>query len=183
VPGQQRLFPADNPARQEVEQVCRRLDDELGPRGRRLMYVHMLAQRELVLRYNNEGVPVWEGRVIRYGWPVIVRLLERHLGIAPGIEREDEAAVWREFDYVAQLLADGRPHLCGDRFGAADLTFAALSASVLLPQEYGVPLPQPADLASPTAALVERARTHQAGRYALALFAEHRREHALSTSG
>ena len=38
---------------------------------------------------------------------------------------EDEAAVWREFDFVADLLSDGRPHLCGERFGAADLTFAA----------------------------------------------------------
>jgi glutathione S-transferase len=176
VPSEERLFPADGAARQEVEQVCRRLDDELGPRGRRLMYVHMLAQRELALRYNNEGVPAWEERVIRHGWPIIVRMLGRHLGIRPGIERDDEAAVWGEFDYVAQLLADGRPHLCGDRFGAADLTFAALSASVLLPPQYGVPLPQPALLASPTAALVERARAHPAGRYALAIFADYRRK-------
>ena len=61
----------------------------------------------------------------------------------PGIEVEDEAAVWREFDFVAELLADGREHLCGERFGAADLTFAALSASVVVPPVYGVPLPSP----------------------------------------
>ena len=92
------------------------------------------------------------------------------LGIRPGIEVEDEAAVWREFDFVAELLADGRAHLCGERFGAADLTFAALSASVIVPPVYGVPLPQPDVLPPHTAALVERAREHPAGRYALALF-------------
>src|SRR3984893_654056 len=37
----------------EALAFCRRLDERLGPRGRRLMYVHMLAQRELMLRFNN----------------------------------------------------------------------------------------------------------------------------------
>ena len=118
----------------------------------------------------------WEDRAIRYGWPLALRFARRRLGIRPGIEAEDEAAVWRELDFVAELLADGRPHLCGERFGAADLTFAALSAAVVVPPVYGVPLPQPDVLPPHTAALVERVREHPAGRYALALFTERRRE-------
>jgi len=132
-PPEHRLFPAEPDARYEVEGLCRRLDEELGPKGRRLMYIHMLAQRKLMLRFNNEGVPYWEDRAIRYGWPLVLRFARRELGIRPGIEAEDEAAVWRELDFVAALLADGRPHLCGERFGAADLTFAALSAAVVVP--------------------------------------------------
>ena len=174
-PPAQRLFPAEPSARAEVEQLCRRLDDELGPKGRRLMYVHMLAQRKLMLRFNNQGVPRWEDRAIRYGWPLVVRFARRALDNRPGIETEDEAAVWRELDFVAGLLADGRPYLCGERFGAADLTFGALSAAVVVPPEYGVPLPQPDVLPPHTAAFVERVREHPAGRYALALFAQHRR--------
>ncbi len=92
------------------------------------------------------------------------------------MEVEDEAAVWRELDFVAQRLADGRPYLCGERFGAADLTFAALSATVIGPHEYGVALPQPESLPPQTASLIARAREHPAGRYAVRLFAEHRRE-------
>jgi glutathione S-transferase len=175
-PAEHRLFPADPDARQDVERLCGRLDEELGPRGRRLMYVHMLAQRKLMLRFNNQGVPGWEDRAIRYGWPLALRFARRRLDIRPGIEAEDEAAVWRELDFVAELLADGRPHLCGERFGAADLTFAALSAAVVVPPVYGVPLPQPNVLPPHTAALVERVREHPAGRYALALFTERRRE-------
>ncbi len=174
-PAQLRLFSEEPACRREAERLCARFDEQLGPRGRRLMYVHMLAQRELVLRFNNNGVPAWEDRTIRYGWPLIVRFLRGALDIRPGVEIEDEAAVWREFDYVAELLADGRPHLCGERFGAADLTFAALSASVIVPPQYGVPLPQPDVLAPNTAALVQRARDHPAGRYALVLFSEQRR--------
>jgi glutathione S-transferase len=174
-PPEHRLFPTEPGERAEVEGLCRRLDERLGPTGRRLMYTHMLAQRKLMLRFNNQGVPAWEDRTLRYGWPVIVRWAKRELGIRPGIEVEDEAAVWRELDFVAELLSDGREHLCGDRFGAADLTFAALSAAVVVPPVYGVPLPQPDILPSHTAAFVERVRDHPAGRYALALFTHHRR--------
>jgi glutathione S-transferase len=174
-PPEQRLFPAEPAERAEVERLCRRLDERLGPTGRRLMYTHMLAQRELMLRFNNEGVPRWEDRLLRIGWPVIVRWARRELDIRPGIEVEDEAAVWEEFDHVAELLSHNREYLCGDSFGAADLTFAALSAAVVVPPVYGVPLPQPELLPPHTATLVQRARDHPAGRYALKLFAERRR--------
>lgn len=171
---ERRLFPSEPRERGEVERLCRRLDERLGPSGRRLMYTHMLPRRELMLRFNNQGVPAWEDRAMRAGWPLAVRWARRELAIRPGGEAGDEATVWRELDFVAGLLADGRGSLCGERFGAADLTFAALSAPVVVPPVYGVPLPQPDLLPARTAALVERARDHPAGRYALALFAERR---------
>jgi len=175
-PPEHRLFPPWSDGRSEVERLCRRFDRELGPRGRRLIYVHMLAEPRLAQRFNNEGVPAWEDVAIRHGWPLATRFLRRALAIRPGVEVEDEAAVSCELDFVAELMADGRPYLCGERFGAADLTFAALCAAVVLPPEYGTPLPQPDVLAPETAALVTRAREHPAGCYALALFAAHRRE-------
>ena len=174
-PADQRLFPADPDARAEVEALCRRFDEELGPRGRRFMYVRMFEHRKLMLSFNNAGVPRWEDGAIRVGWPVVKRLAARELDIRPGIDAEDEPAVWRELDHVAGLLADGRPYLCGDRFTAADLTFAALSAPAVVPPEYGVALPQPDQLPPAIASFVERAREHPAGRHALALFREHRR--------
>lgn len=168
---QRRLFPAEPAERAEVELLCTRFDEELGPKGRRLMYVHLLQDRPLAMRFNNDGVPAWEDRAMRIGWPLIERVVRRALDIRPGIEVDDEADVWRELDFVAGLLADGRPHLCGERFTAADLTFAALSAAVIVPPVYGVELPQPELMQAPIAALVARARTHPAGAYALSLFA------------
>jgi glutathione S-transferase len=172
---EQRLFPAEPDQLREVRALCARLDSVLGPAGRRLIYVHMLAQRELMLDFNNQGVPRWEDRALRWGWPVAVGFVSRALEIRPGVEVQDEAVVWRELDSVAERLADGRPYLCGDRFGAADLTFAALCAPVILPSDYGVVLPQPEVVAPATAALVERAREHPAGRHALRMIAEERR--------
>jgi glutathione S-transferase len=175
-PPENRLFPADPAEREEVERLCRRFDDELGPRGRRLIYIHVLPHRKLMLRYNNEGVPRWEDVFLRLAWPLAVRFARRQLAIEPGIEVDDEASVWREFDFVADVLSDGRGYLFGDRFGAADLTFAALAAAVVAPPIYGVPLPQPDVLPDGTAALIQRAREHPAGRHALEMFARHRRK-------
>ena len=169
-----RLYPEDPQELREVRSLCARLDDGLGPRGRRLIYVHMFAQHKMMLDFNNRGVPRWEDRALRWGWPLAVAFVGRALGIEEGVEVADEAAVWDELDHVAGLLDDGRPHLCGDRFSAADLTFAALCAPVLLPRDYGVPLPQPELLAPATAELVARARAHPAGRYALRMIAEQR---------
>jgi glutathione S-transferase len=174
LPAPQRLF-ASEPAQREAElALCRRFDGRLGPHGRRLMYVHMLRQRRVALQFNNQGVPRWEARVARWGWPAITRLIERVLQITPGIEVQDEAVVTAELDHAAQLLSDGRPYLCGERFGAADLTFAALAASVLVPPQYGVPLPQPEALAPATATMVRGFREHPGGRFAMQLFARHR---------
>ena len=170
-----RLFPAERSERAAVEALCRRLDEQLGPSGRRLMYVHMLAERKLMLRFNNCGVPRWEDRTIRWGWPVIAAFARSAMAITPGVEVEDERVVWREFDHVAELLSDGRPYLFGERFGAADLTFAALAAPSIVPSDYGVALPQPDQLPPATAALVRRAREHPAGSFAMRVIADQRR--------
>jgi glutathione S-transferase len=177
LPEERRLFP-DNGSRAEVELLCSRFDTVLGPHARRLIYVHMLRDKPLALRFNNEGVPAWEARVVRYGWPAMGMVIKRALEIEPGSEAEDELAVWAELDFVASLLADGRSYLCGERFTAADLTFASLAAPVIVPPVYGVALPQPAQMRADTAALVERAREHPAGAFALERFA--RRRQALS---
>jgi glutathione S-transferase len=178
LPEDLRLFPADPELRREVEGVSRWLDNGLGPDGRRLMYAHMLEHRRLMLTVNCQGVPSLERRAMTALWPAAVRWGKRELGISPTSPREDEASVWEAFDAVAERLADGRRHLCGDRFTAADLTFAALSAAVLVPPEYGVSLPQPEILPAETASAVRAFRAHPAGAYALGLFRDERKRPA-----
>ena len=171
-----RLFPSEVDLCREVVGLCRRLDEGLGPDGRRLMYAHMLDLKQLMLRCNNQGVPAWEARLITALWPLVTRLGRRKLGIGPDTIREDEPRVWRAFDEIADRLADGRPHLCGDRFTAADLTFACLAAAVLVPPGYGVRLPQPDELPDRLARDIRAFRGHPAGAYALELFRTRRSE-------
>jgi glutathione S-transferase len=93
---------------------------------------------------------------------------------ARGAERSKKH-VDEVFAQVAQRLSDGRRYLLGDTFSAADLTFAALAAPVVVPPEYGVPLPSLDDIPPDAAALVRAYREAPAGRFALRLYAEDRR--------
>jgi glutathione S-transferase len=162
---QDRLFTGDP----EVEALSRRLDAGLGPDGRRLIYAHMLPRPELMLAYNNQGVPAWEAKALSAFYALAHRWARRRLEIKS--LDDDRARVLAEFDAIAALLADGRPYLTGERFTAADLTFACLAAAVVVPPEYGVELPQPDQLPAPVREDIERFRAHPAGAYALELFA------------
>lgn len=77
-------------------------------------------------------------------------------------------------DPVPERIADGRPYLVGACFSAADLTFAALCAPLLMTPGYGVPLPSLEELPGPFARAVAAFRHHPAGRFALDLYARHR---------
>jgi glutathione S-transferase len=172
LPEARRLFPDRAP---EVTTLCRELDAGLGPDGRRLMYAHMLPRKDFMLEFNDVGVPRWEDRMMRTLWPVVARWGARELEVRDDTLEQDRPRVLAAFDDVAARLQDGRPYLFGERFTAADLTFAALAAAVVVPPEYGTPLPQPEVLPEPVARDVARFREHPAGAFALRLFRDHRR--------
>ena len=132
------------------------------PDGRRMIYAHMLPRKELMLSYNDAGVPRWEDRMMRWLFPVVSRWGARELEVRPDTLERDRPRVQAVFDGVAERLADGRPYLFGERFTAADLTFAALAAALVLPPEYGTPLPQPGR--APGARRARRARLPRAPR-------------------
>ena len=170
LPPERRLFPDDPAERSEVEALSRELDDGLGPDARRLIYVLMFDAGRTALRFNNQGVPRWEALMLTGLWPLATRFVARHLDITAATRADDERRVRATFDAIAERLSDGRRYLCGDRFTAADLTFACLSSAVLAPPQYGVRLPQPDEVPAPTGALFRSFRDHPAGRYALELF-------------
>lgn len=170
-----RLFPEDADAAAEVRALVRELDDLFGPEGRRWMYNSMRGRRDLAVAYGCTGVPGWQRRALPFAYPLAARIIDRYLDVTPATAARSEAEVRATFDDVARRLADGRPYLCGERFSAADLTFASLAAAVLMPPEYGVPLPQPDELPAAMAATVRELRAHPAGAHALAMYREERR--------
>lgn len=169
------LFPEDAAAAAEVRALQRDFDEVLGPEGRRWMYFELRGRRDIAIAYACTGVPAWQRRGLPLAYPLAARIIDRHLDITPASAERSEAEVRAVFDAVAERLGDGRPYLCGERFSAADLTFASLAASLVMPPEYGVPLPQPDELPPVMAAKVRGFRAHPAGAYALKMFREERR--------
>ena len=116
--------------------------------------------------------------MMRTLWPVVARWGARELEVRDDTLEQDRPRVLAAFDGIAERLHDGRPYLFGERFTAADLTFAALAAAVVVPPEYGTPLPQPDVLPEPVARDVAAFRAHPAGAFALRMFRDHRRAEA-----
>ena len=76
-------------------------------------------------------------------------------------------------DRIAERLADGRPYLFGDRFTAADLTFASLAAICISPSQYGVAFPPVEDIPDDAGRnFISDMRQHPAGQFVLRLYAD-----------
>jgi glutathione S-transferase len=164
------LYPSDEVASLESD-----FDERLGPHGRRWMYDSIRGDGGLVQKYGVTGVPAWERRSVPLAFGLVARVIERYLKITPDSAAESLREVRKVFDGVAERLSDGRRFLAGDGFTAADLTFAALAAPVVVPPEYGVPLPSVDELPDRMASVVRELRAHPAGEFALRVYREERR--------
>lgn len=162
LPEERRLYPAETASR--VHAVERWLDTTLGPDGRAWMYSFMLYQKDLAGQYGTEGASDFEVKAFKRMFEAVRPMIRARVSLNGA--STDIAHVYDVFDEVAARLEAGDGYLVGDRFTAADLTFAALSAAVLIPDRYGVKLPPVELLPDEMRKHVETLREHPAGRFA-----------------
>ena len=163
------LFPDDAP---EVAELEHRFDEKFGPHSRRIAYGYLLPSIRAILA-DPPDVPRLEVRLTRLFAPAVAGLMKRGLKVTPaGIARSRERLA-ETFADVEQRLGDGRRYLCGDRFTAADLAFAALAAPSVMPPELSSYLPMNA-MPPAMADDVEANRATVAGRFALRLYRDDR---------
>ena len=186
VPPERALFFREpDAARAEVEALEERFDLDLGPATRRVAYFHLLPDEEGAFALMGgslrslEGAgaapPWWFGRgTFRAYYPVARAVMKRVMRIDAASAERSRGKLRAVFDAVNERLRDGRPFLTGDRFSAADLTFAALAAPLLAPEHHPVPLPPPGKLPSDLRALVESLRGEPAGVFAVRMYREQR---------
>jgi glutathione S-transferase len=169
-----RPYPTDEAERAEVLELEELFDTRLGPHSRRLAYFYLMPHREMFCATAVAGVRRRDERIFRALLPLVRVLMRRGMRIdAPSAKRSLDR-VREVFQTVGERIGDGREYLVGDRFTAADLTFAALAAPLLLPREYGSPLPSLADLPAELLPLIDELRSSPAGNLALRLYRDHR---------
>ena len=173
MPSERRLYP-DGELGEQAAVLEGRLDDQFGPDGRLWMYQETLSAVNDLRPWAFAGIPDWERRMFGLAGPAFAVVIRRHLGVDVSAADAALERVEREFDDVGARLADGRRFILGDRFTAADLTFAALAAPVLVPSQYGSPLP-PLDVMPESAVrVIRRLREHPAGVFADRMYREER---------
>lgn len=173
--GRRPLLPTAAAHRSDALELEKYLDRELGPHARRWAYAELLGSVAVLNRCVASGVAPVERSLTAAVMTVARPVIRRGFRITPESAARSLGRVREVFDRVGDRLADGRRFLVEGGFGAADLTFAALASPVLLPPEFGGAVPALAEVPAPMRAEVERCRATPAGRFALRLYAEHRR--------
>lgn len=153
--------------------IERHFEESVGDLVRRWVYAATLPDtasgvREALTR----GAPAHEAFLLRLGWPLLRRAMQRGLRAMPADLAPVGTALDAELDALAARLG-GRAHLVGDDFGRADLTAAALLAPLAAPPEgppYGLVTPHGA-----AAATLARWRAHPALAWVRETYALNRR--------
>ncbi len=169
-----RLYPDDTNSRHEVEEFEELFDTKLGPHTRRAAYFHLLPQKKLLLDSVLHQVSGGERFLFRALLPAMRFLLRRGMRITSESTDRSIERVREVFDNVGRRLAEGRRFLVGEKFTAADLTFAALAAPVLLPRGFGAPLPSLAELPDAVLPLIDEMRASDAGEFAQRIYRDER---------
>jgi glutathione S-transferase len=168
------IYPAERAARQEIEELVARLDVTLGPQARLWWYSWLVTDPRRLYEWASRGLSSQQRLLLRILSPRIAMLIATRFCITKRTRDEARERIDEELCMVSAALADGRRYLGGDRFGAADLTFAALAGLLVCAPGYGgarltLP-PLPAELAPQILAW----RATPAGQLALRLYREHR---------
>jgi glutathione S-transferase len=168
------LYPPDATLRKEVTALEESFDRDLGPHVRRWAYTHLLAQKALLRDLWSRGVPKHEARWLPLVLPIGRKLLRRAYQVTPAGSARSIARIRGMFADVDARLKDGRRFLAGDRFSAADLTFAALAAPLVFAPECRAAMPALEQVPAAMRADVVELRATAAGQFVLRLYATER---------
>lgn len=170
-PSHRKLYSMMN---DEAKSVERRIAEQFGVETRRVAYSVLLPNKQLLLRYNNVGAPAWQALLLRVFFGPASRKAQRVLQVDSARCLAGLELIREELSFLQQFRR-GRAFLSGERFGALDLTVAALLAPLVLPLQYGIALPKPEELDERGRQLVDEFRQHPLGQHVLATYQRYRR--------
>ena len=168
------LYPRDTQLRRDVDALEERFDSYLGTHVRRWAYSHLLAEKAMLRELWGRGAPGREAFFLPLIVPIARKLLPRAYKLTPDSIARSLNVVRDIVREVGERLKDGRRYLVGDRFTAADLTFAALAAPAIFPARCHAVLPELAEVPAAMRAEIEGLRESAAGQFAQRMYASER---------
>ncbi len=156
--------------------------DHMGIVSRVWAYEHLLKDRALGLQVwgvHEPKVPRWQRLLLPVAFPFLRFTLKRMLKIDPKRSEKCLKRTEQMFDVVDDLLSDGRKYIMGDTLSYIDIAWAALSCTVIFPEQYGGGTientrPRFEQLPDVMKTVVSAYRERPAGKHALRLYREER---------
>lgn len=133
LPPEKKLFHPEK--EKDIEALEDLFDEKLGPHTRRFAYYFLLEKPKILLSLFSNA-PKNEQFYFRLFFPLIKFLMKKGMKINKKSFERSKGKIKEVFKEVELILADGRKFLTGEKISAADITFAALAAPIILPKEY-----------------------------------------------
>lgn len=127
------LIPKVLAMQRDVLKLEDRFDLQLGPATRLWAYHCLLSKPRDLMNLAAAGTPAWQRSAFTAAYPLIISMMRKAMDINDLTAERAKRRIDEIFVGVSERLQAGRRYLVGDHFSAADLTFAALAAPVLLP--------------------------------------------------
>jgi glutathione S-transferase len=168
------LYPKEPALRREVEELEELFDARLGADTRNWGYFYRSGDRKTMRRAWCNSTPVLERIGFEIAFPLISAKVRQVYNITADSAATSLQGIREVFESVDRRLAGGKTYLVGDTISAADITFAALAAPVLLPPEHPVMVSKIEKLPIAMATVIRELQSTAAGVYALRLYREQR---------
>ncbi len=164
-----RLIPSEPALQDEVLDLYHLFTDQFfEEQVSKYMYGMMLTSKKVAGKVFKQGIPFSEK--LSYNLGFAKKGMAKEFELNTNNPDEHVTEIRKIFEKVNGLLADGRHYLVGNRFTLADLSFAAIAAPMILPEEFGGILPVISQLPDQYRDHVTELRATPAGQFVFRLY-------------
>jgi len=167
-----RLWPRTVEEKQQVENDWRQFNQSLAFATAVFAYYHLLPHRELMIEPLSSGAPEFERKAVKRAYPVFAGLLKILLRLNAQHAAQSLDLIRTIFTAVETRLAEGGQYLVGSLLTLSDLAFSVAAGPVVLPANYGGPIPPFDQMPPEVQAVVKETRARPAGAFALRIYQE-----------
>lgn len=140
----------------------------------RYVYSLMLPDRSFASAVITKRIPWNEKLTCKMNYSSLSATLQKELNLTESTPGERLKYIKTIFKQVDDLLSDKRRYLTGDKLTVADIAFAAVSAPLIVPYEFGGVIPEINDTPDELRKAINELRTTKAGQFVLRLYYEDR---------
>lgn len=151
------LFPNSEDQRQQINDWCQRLDKELGPAVRTIVFASMIDHTDYLVNLFGRGKSSIKRLLYRLMLPLLKPVIAKGNGVNPENLERSEKIVDQYLEGLAEATRN-TGYIVGSAFSAADLTAAALLAPLVNPAHQDMHKPEP--IVPPLKAVLDKYQNH-----------------------